>query len=155
MEAAPEPPARTAPAAVTAAPLKPTRDPRRRLVVAGASVFAGTYLANVGVALWIELLSRSVPVFGPRQESSWWGLYVPVVGPIIAAADPRNATTAVGNVLLLIGDAVVQASAVAAFVVGLALPAPKPEAAKPTEVRAWLAPLVYPGGVGATLGLQL
>ncbi|MFT3713204.1 MAG: hypothetical protein QM817_36580 [Archangium sp.] len=121
------------------------RSPKRALTIAGTAVFGASYGLSLGVAAITEMTARSLPVV-PAATSSMTGLFVPVVGPIIAAADPRNLNAQTTALMLL--DGLAQGVGLVFLIVGIALPAP--EAAKaPT---AWLVPTVTPGGAGAAFG---
>jgi len=87
----------------------------RGLIIGGLSAFATFWTASVATALVGETRA-TLPVF-PAQTSSLRGLYVPLAGPIIALADPRNQT--VVGVTLLVVDGVLQAGSVATFIIGL------------------------------------
>ncbi|MBL8917117.1 MAG: hypothetical protein JNM17_40805 [Archangium sp.] len=123
------------------------RTPKRGLTIAGVAVFGASYGLSLGIAAIAELAARSVPVF-PARESSLTGLFVPVVGPIIAASDFRNSNDGTFG-FLMICDTVVQAAGLTMLIIGLALPDPAAVPAKPTV---WLAPTFGAHGAGASLG---
>jgi hypothetical protein len=88
-----------------------TTHSRKGLVIAGAVLFGSLYAVNLtGVA--------GNAVFGRARQENW--LALPGVGPLVVMAQTTNAP---GN-LLLAADALVQLSAIAMFVYGLAAQVP-------------------------------
>jgi hypothetical protein len=84
---------------------------RKGLVIAGGVLFGSLYTVNLmGVA--------GNAVFGRAKQENW--LAFPGIGPLVVMAQTTNAP---GNVLLA-ADAVIQLSAIAMFVYGLAAPVP-------------------------------
>jgi hypothetical protein len=123
------------------------RSPKKGLLIAGTAVLGGSYLLSLFTAALTEISSRSLPVV-PPQTSSYTGLFVPVAGPIIALADPRNQNASMTPLLVL--DAVAQTGGLVLLIVGLAMPAP--ETAKTPTV--WLVPTAGASGAGATFGMR-
>lgn len=121
------------------------RSAKRALTVAGVAVFGGSYGLSLGMAAITELAAAAVPSF-PRQTNPYSGLFVPIVGPIIAAAEPRNAFNA-SFAALMVADTLTQAAGLTFLIVGLAMsetPQPAP--------TVWFAPTFDAHGAGASFG---
>lgn len=127
-------------------PVAPVRrSPKRALTIAGTAVFGASYGLSLGTAAITQIAAAALPVF-PAATSSMTGLFVPVVGPIIAAADPRNLNPSTTALMLL--DGLAQSVGLVFLIVGIALPAPE-TANAPTV---WLVPTATAGGAGAAFG---
>lgn len=125
---------------------RPPRSPRRALTIAGVATFGASYGLSLGIAAIAELAAKSVPVF-PAQTSALTGLFVPIVGPIIAAAEPRNSNDGTFAALMVL-NSLVQAGGLTMLIIGLALPEPTAPA-KPTV---WFTPTLGTNGAGAAFG---
>ena len=107
--------------------------PRVALIVSGAAVFALSYGTSVGIAALAENVRFA------NQQSSMWGLFIPLVGPVVALANPENGN--VVTVSLLVFDVLSQAAGVVLTLFGVARGADAPQ-------TAWLAPSIGLGRVG-------
>jgi hypothetical protein len=132
---------------VSAEPVKKPRSPKRALTIAGTAVFGVSYGLSLGTAAIMEMAARSLPVV-PSQSSAATGLFVPLVGPIIAAANPRNQTSPTAPLLVI--DGLAQVAGLAMLIIGIALPEP----VAPAAPTVWLVPTGGANGVGAAFGAR-
>jgi hypothetical protein len=120
---------------------------RRGLVIGGGITFGLTYLAAVGVAVQVHN-DEAEPVddfFAKKSDAN--ALFVPVVGPFVAAghlAEERGGAAAVA-----VFDGLAQAAGLSMFIAGLA--APKTVLVKNEEQHV----SVIPGAVGSPSGLTV
>ncbi|MDP1825007.1 MAG: hypothetical protein Q8L48_17250 [Archangium sp.] len=114
----------------------------RGLIVGNAISLGLLYLGNVGTAVVSALVASSQP----GQTSSLNGLFIPIAGPFVALADPRNHTPLA--VFALVFDAVAYLTSLTVLTVAIVVGSSK---LAPT---AWLSPGAA-GAAGATLTLRL
>lgn len=112
--------------------------PRKGLVIAGAAVLGASYLASVFAA---------IGYCGPGRECINGGLYVPVVGPFIVAAQAPSS----GGATLAAFDGIVQLGGLGLIIAGFAAPE-QFVVWKDADAQASLT--VVPGG-GGGVGLAL